>query len=237
LARPASLAPRYFTERLAQELAAARPSLSPRDQRLALSLYRLLAEGEPVTRERLAQRAGVGKEEVVRLLEEEPGVYFDDEGRVVGFWGLALGEMPHQLTIGDRRLYAWCAWDTLFLPELLGATAKVTSTCPTTGEAVTLVSAPDGPREISPAGAVLSFLRRDTPFDGDSIKSFCHFVHLFASPEPATRWTVRHPGTFVLSIDEGVAIARAVNRASFAAALDDVRQPPPPKCRGETIDA
>jgi hypothetical protein len=73
---------------------------------------------------------------------------------------------------------------------------------------------------VAPAGAVLSFLRRDTPFDADTIKSFCHIVHFFASPQAAAAWTDRHPGTFVLSIDEGVAIARAVNRASFGAALD-----------------
>jgi hypothetical protein len=26
-------------------------------------------------------------------------------------------------------LYAWCAWDTLFIPELLGRTARVESSC------------------------------------------------------------------------------------------------------------
>jgi alkylmercury lyase len=116
---------------LAEELAAARPSLGPQEQRLALALYRLLAEGEPVAREQLIERTGATAHEVDRLLDEQPGTYCDDEGRVIGFWGLALGGIPHELTIGDRRLYAWCAWDTLFLPELLGATASVTSTCPT----------------------------------------------------------------------------------------------------------
>jgi alkylmercury lyase len=208
------------TRRLADELAAARPPLDPGQQRLALALYRLLAEGEPVTRERLADRAGADERGVARMLDEQPGVYFDNDGRVVGFWGLALDGMPHRLTIGDHELYAWCAWDTLFLPELLGTTATVESSCPTTGEPVTLVSAPDGVREVSPAGAVLSFLRRDTPFDADTVTSFCHFVHFFASAQAGEQWTARHPGTFVLSIDEGVAIARATNRASFAAALD-----------------
>jgi alkylmercury lyase len=109
----------------------------------------------------------------------------------------------------------------MFLPEMLGATARVASSCPTTGDPVTLVSAPDGVSDVSPAGAVISFLRRETPFDGDTIKSFCHFVHFFVSAQAAERWTAGHPGTFVLSIDEGVSIARAVNRASFAAVLDD----------------
>lgn len=212
------------TRRLAQEIAAARPSLDSQQQRLALSLYRLLAEGAPVTRERLADRTGAGTRDVARFLDEQPGVYFDGQGRVIGFWGLALHAMPHRLTVDDHQLYAWCAWDTLFLPELLRATATVTSTCPTTGNPVTLVSSPDGVRDVSPPTAVLSFLHRDTPFDTDTIKSFCHFVHFFTSTRAASQWTARHPATFVLSLDDGVTIARAVNRASFAAALDDRRQ-------------
>jgi len=38
--------------------------------------------------------------------------------------------MPHALQFDGRTLYAWCAWDTLFLPELLGRPARVTSTDP-----------------------------------------------------------------------------------------------------------
>jgi Alkylmercury lyase len=44
-------------------------------------------------------------------------------------------------------------------------------------------------------------------------------VHFFASREAAGQWTTQHPGTFVLSIDEGAEIARRVNRASFAAVV------------------
>ena len=40
-------------------------------------------------------------------------------------------------------MHTWCAWDTLFLPALLGETAEVRSTCPVTGSVVELVVAPD----------------------------------------------------------------------------------------------
>jgi alkylmercury lyase len=51
-------------------------------------------------------------------------VFRDEEGRVVGFMGLsvvAFGE--HRIELGGRTLTAWCAWDALFLPELLGEAA------------------------------------------------------------------------------------------------------------------
>jgi alkylmercury lyase len=207
------------TRALADEIVAARPALDEQQQRIAIALYRLLAEGQPVAAEQLAGRAGVSVGEVDRLFDEEPGIYRDEQARVLGFWGLALGGMAHRMTVNGRELRTWCAWDTLFLPELLGETATVVSTCPTTGEPVKLVVAPAGIREVSPTDAVLSFLRREQPFDADSIKTFCHYVHFFVSPEAASRWTAQHPGAFVLSIDEGADIARRVNDASFGAVL------------------
>ena len=45
----------------------------------------------------------------------------DERGHVIGHGGLALDETVHRFDVDGRRLHAWCAWDTLFLPELLGA--------------------------------------------------------------------------------------------------------------------
>ena len=105
---------------LAAELVEAIPPLEEPDQRVALAVYRLLAEGESVLPLRIAERVGA-------LLDSWPGVYRDSEGRVIGFWGLALGEMPHRLQVDGRTLYGWCAWDTLFLPVILGREARFRS--------------------------------------------------------------------------------------------------------------
>lgn len=204
---------------IARELAGAMPPLTAREQAVAIALYRLLAEGRPVAPERLTERAGLADKEVRRLLGSWPGVYLDEAG-VVGFWGLALDQMPHRLHLDGRELRAWCAWDTLFLPELIGSPATVESTCPSTGEPVSLEVIPgSGVRNVSPAGAALSFLRREQPFDADTITSFCHFVHFFASEAAALEWTANHPNTFVISIDEGFEIGRMTNKARFGAAL------------------
>src|SRR6059036_1608131 len=118
-------------EELAQAIGAARPALDPEEERLALALYRLLAEGEPVSVTALADRFDRSHELAERSLDSWPGVFRDDEQRVVGFDGLALGETAHRFRVDSRDLYAWCAWDTLFLPELLDRVAQVESRCPT----------------------------------------------------------------------------------------------------------
>lgn len=207
-------------ERLASELAAAMPRLNERSQGLAITLYRLLAQGRPVTRGRLAAGAGVAGDDVREFLEGQPGVYYDGEGRVVGFSGLTLTGMPHVMRLDGQRVHAWCAWDTLFLPELIGMTAAVESPCPTTGQTVTLIVDADGVRNVSPSRAVLSFLRPEKSFDTDPIKSFCHFVHFFADEDAARVWTANYPGTFVLAIEDGFEIGKRVNRAVFGAAFE-----------------
>jgi len=201
---------------MAAELAAATQTLSDEQQQLALSVYRLLADGEPVEQDRLAARAGLEPEYVSTLLSDLPGVYLDDEERVIGFWGLTIRPMTHRLLVDDRLLYAWCAWDTLFLPELIGKSAQVQSTCPTTGTPISLTVHDHELADIVPPNTVLSFLHRDQPFDADAIATFCHYVHFFADLVAAEQWTSEHDGTFVISLADGTEIARLANAARFS---------------------
>jgi alkylmercury lyase len=200
---------------LVAELAAATPTLSAEQQQLALGVYRLLADGEPVDRDRLAIRAGLEPEHVAELLGALPGVYLDDRDRVIGFWGLTIRPMAHRLLVDDRVLYAWCAWDTLFLPELIGKPAQVKSTCPTTGTPISLTVRDHELTDVAPASTVLSFLHRDQPFDADAIATFCHYVHFFADRAAAEPWTSEHDGTFVISLADGAEIARLANATRF----------------------
>ena len=36
----------------------------------------------------------------------------------------------------NKKLYTWCAWDTLFIPALLGSRAQVKSICPVTNSSL-----------------------------------------------------------------------------------------------------
>jgi alkylmercury lyase len=209
------------TSQLADQVSCCRQDLNARDQRVQLTLFRLLAEGAPVERERLAAHAAVGDWEVRALLAAWHGVHSDELGRVVAFQGLSVAKAPHRLRVEGRELYTWCAWDTLFLPELIGCPAEIESTCPTTGATVSLRVGPDGPSDVSPPDAVLSFISPGATFAEDTIASFCRFVHFFASTHPAETWTSRHPGTFVISIEQGFEIGRRSNAAQLGAALEE----------------
>lgn len=210
---------------LADAVAKAEPDLDGPARRIALSTYRRLAEGTAASPDEIAERAGESVEVTEELLTSWPGVFRDDGGNVVGFWGLAIGKLvpTHAIQIEDRRLFAWCAWDTLFLPGILGAEVRVESICPVTRDAISLLVDPAGIRETSHRQAVVSFLRPSTDFDADVIQAFCHFVHFFVSHEAGESWTAEHPGTFLLSLEDAFELGRLVNDRNFPSLAEDVR--------------
>lgn len=124
---------------LATRLTGAMRRLSDGERQLALSLYRRLADGVPVALDAVAGDVVADESEVAKALERWPGVFFTGDGRVVGFWGLAISETPHRFRVDGRHLHTWCAWDALFIPELIGRTAEGDSRPPAGGERVRLV--------------------------------------------------------------------------------------------------
>lgn len=208
-------------ERMATAISKAAPDFDPQQQRIALEVYRRLAEGSPASPVDIAARSETSTQRVEDLLEAWPGVFRDDRGEVIGFWGLTIRRLSptHRLELAGRELFAWCAWDTLFLPGILDATANVESSCPTTGETISLEVSPSTVVRTSHPGAVVSFLLPDRTFDADVIQSFCHFVHFFASEEAGASWSSAHPGTFLLPLEDAFELGRLVNAMNFPALL------------------
>ncbi len=75
-------------------------------QRALLTLYRLVAEGEPVSVERLAVKLGLDDNAVRSLLGRLPTsrYQYDDAGRITGFGGLSQTPTRHRFTVGGRGL-------------------------------------------------------------------------------------------------------------------------------------
>jgi alkylmercury lyase len=203
-------------ESLATAVSKAAPDFDDEEQWVALEVYRRLAEGLPVAPATVAAGSDVSAERIEALLASWPGVYLD-EGKVVGFWGLTIRRLTptHRLEIDGRELFAWCAWDTLFLPGILGATVHVQSWCPITGERISLEVSPNRVERSSHTDVAVSFLLPDRTFDADVIQSFCHYVHFFASRDAGASWTSTHPGTFLLSLEDAFELGRLVDAKNF----------------------
>lgn len=210
---------------LAEEFTAAVPRFDAMGGRLAVALYRELATGAAVPLARLAALLDVPQERVASVLSAST-VFYDGSGAVTGFRGLALAEVSaHRFRVDGVTLYTWCAWDSLFIPGILGRTADVVSRDPVSGGEILLRIAPDRVEHVDPAGTVLSFLAPERRLDRDVIRNFCHFVHFFRSADHARTWTAAHPGTFLLSVEDGFALGRLTNARNFGDALGAATAP------------
>ncbi len=180
---------------------------------------RLLADGRPVEPGRIADAAGRTIEEVEAWLERmhATGYQLDDAGRLVGA-ALSLQPTGHRFRVRGHDLYAWCGFDTLFLPILLGEPAHVASTCPATGHPIRLEVAADGTvthaqpdtTVVAVVGpGVLATCGRVGP--GTAI---CDQMPLLADPDAARTWVEGRAGVAVIDLDAATELAR-----SYAAEL------------------
>lgn len=201
------------------------PVVSEEEQRAGLVLLREVARGEPVAICQLAQALGTSTETADAFTRDSalsPLVHADKEGRIQGFCGLSVTPTHHQTTINKRKLWAWCAPDTLEHPELLGESAEIESRDPETGQLVHLTVSPARVEAVEPTSVVVSWRRSET-WDATSaariIASGCHFQFFFASRESGERWVAKHPETFLLSLDEVFAFMKRFNRHMFGTEL------------------
>lgn len=200
-------------------LALAGPQLDPTGQGVAVAIYRTLAGGEPASPTAIAAEADVSETVVDGLLDEWDAVFRDQGGDVVGFWGLAVAEMPHRLTIDGHQLFAWCAWDPMFLARIIGP-LDVATDDPVTGETITYGLDVEGQiHDLSHPGSVVSFLRPDREWDDQVMSTFCHYVLHFTNEGIAEEWVRDHPGTFVLGLDEAIELAQRHTDRCFRLAL------------------
>ncbi len=165
-----------------------------------------LAKGSPVSREALAAVLGW------------------PAGRLIVGYGLTLRETPHVFKINGQRLFTWCALDALMFPALIGKTARVLSSCAATGAPVSLTVAPDGVRNVEPAGARVSLVMREP--SADIRGSFCCQVNFFASASAANKWVSRHRGVAVVSVEDAFLLGQELVRQLYGARSQEPKSSP-----------
>ena len=97
---------------------------------------------------------------------------------------------------------------------------QVSSVCPQTGEPIELVVSPSSVEQVQPDSTVLSMLLPDVEAcRQDVVSNFCHFVYFFKDRQAALKWTATHPGTQVITIDQGLELGRMKNEWQFGEVL------------------
>jgi alkylmercury lyase len=192
----------------------------PDRSRLLLRVMRTLQQGRPVSPDQVEQliaKVGVARAEAHAFLSQVAERGPDET--IVGILGLSLNETPHRFTVGDTRLFTWCAVDTLFLPALLGQSASVDSASPASGTKIRLTVSPQRVKAVDPASAVVSIVVVDPDAtDTSAVEAiwgtFCHHIFFFAAPHEAEAWTATRDNKNVIeivSVDEAFELGRLVS--------------------------
>jgi alkylmercury lyase len=178
-------------------------------ERLRVVLLQLLAQGRPVSLARLAAAVGTTLDVVASQLVQYPDIERDSGGDIVG-WGLSLLPTAHHFRLGSITLFTWCAFDTLMYPAILGRTAVVATTCPTTRSAIQLVVHPDAIAALTPPSAVMSVVLPDASSCATIRAAFCAHGHAFATAEAAATWEATTPRALLLPLLIAHELARQV---------------------------
>ena len=193
------------------------PKFSPQESRVLIGVWRALAEGAPVTPQRVAEiAAGAGMTEgeateFLKWMSEK-----DDDGNVLGVMGLThTGWSQIKFSVDGHQLRTWCALDAIFLPLMLNKTAKVEVPSTPSGEPIYLTLGPAGVEGVEPPGAVMSTVvpsvseRAGVQSVEEIWMIFCHHSLFFRSRNEAEEWAAGKESLdiSVLSIEEAYDVA------------------------------
>ena len=120
------------------------------------------------------------------------------EGHVLGSAGLSAAPAAHELWLGSRRFWTWCAYDVVGIVGTLGADAWSLSRSPATGAPIRLQFVAGQP----PATPVVVFFPDDRGATR-TIDDWCSNANFFETREAALSWSAqRKMEGEVIELDE-----------------------------------
>lgn len=121
------------------------------------AMVRGIAKDGHLSVTRFAEMMGLGVPQATELFEglAAVGMQMDERANILGA-ALTARETPHKVRVAGKELYAWCSLDTLSIPGLLGETADIESTCPSSGEPIRLTVSAGGIERCEPSSTWLS---------------------------------------------------------------------------------
>ena len=153
--------------------------------------FRLLLEtGRAVSAAQIAaatKAAPSAVEADLRRLDAAGRIRLSAQGHVLGSAGLSAAPAAHELWLGSRRFWTWCAYDVVGIVGTLRADARSLSRSPATGAPIRLQFAEGQP----PATPVVVFLPDDRG-TARTIDGWCFNANFFENREAALSWSAQH---------------------------------------------
>ena len=193
---------------------------TPELQRLSVKLYRLLARGAPLARAELALACALSEERLEQQFSQllPTSLETDDRGAIVAFGGLSLRPTGHQFVTAGTRLYTWCVFDALFLPQILNNFATLVTRCAISQKELIVELAPRELQVADPSDCVMSIVAPDHDACCSNLrKAFCDRVNLFVDRAAFAQWSFGRMETDSIPLAEAQFLARHRNELRYPA--------------------
>jgi alkylmercury lyase len=180
------------------------------DLRVTIKTIQALSKGNPVPPEQLAEIWEMPIEHVSSILEHASAngqAQVDAQGNLIG-GVLSLVPTTNRIAFDGDELYAWCAYDAIYAPGVVGKTANIVSEDPLTREPIKVTISPSGVQNVQPAGAVVSVVNANTDLRAGPTSPRCSLQLFFSSRDSATHWLGDRTDVIILSVEEVFEIAR-----------------------------
>jgi Alkylmercury lyase len=168
------------------------------DSEIRAAAFRLLLQtGRSVTAAQIAAEIDAQPNTVEADLHRLGGagrIRQNEAGQVIGSAGLSVALAAHELWLGPRRFWTWCAYDVVGIVAALEADARSISPSPASGATIQLQFVGGHP----PASPVALFF----PDDRGSIRTvndWCVNANFFENREAAQSWSTQRkiPGEVI----------------------------------------
>jgi alkylmercury lyase len=193
-----------YVDKTRQDLAALPEGAYEAELRLQVIALQLLAKGAPVSPDALAEAWGLPLEHVQAIIEQASALgtlQLDDAGNLVGT-AISLVPSRHKFQVGEKTLYAWCAYDAVYTPGVIGESAVIESVDPLSNEPIRLKISSEGVLESEPEGVVATVVGMDADASGGVESPRCSLMQFFVSEENASTWSAGQPGVSVMTVDQ-----------------------------------
>jgi len=199
-----------FREKTRQALEGLPEGAYEAELRLQVVALQFLSKGEPVSPESLVEAWGMPIENVHAIFEQASALgtlQLDDSGNMVGT-AISLVPSSHKFQIDGKKLYAWCAYDAIYAPGVIGKNAIIDSVDPISNELIRIKVSPEGVTESEPKEIFATVVGMEADARGGAESPRCNQMQFFVSEENASRWATDHSGVSIMTVDQLFDVAR-----------------------------
>jgi alkylmercury lyase len=189
------------------------PKLAKEKRHISKILYQKLALGSSVSIEAIAIELHKSPQEVKDHLGKMEYVEYSASGEILAYRGVTLNQTKHLLLHNNAKIYTWCAFDTLFLAELLIGPVSISSSCPTCHKTITCEVTNGVLTTLNRTETVMSFIIPSKEDYFENLRSaFCCKVHFFCDEQCGNGWENLLPEIDFIGLAESLVIAVERNR-------------------------